>query len=227
VVSRVRRQRLEAALARAARGSPEAREEVFSLLAPRLLALAKQRVGEEAEDVVQETLIIVNGQLPTLAAAPHPAPHAAPYAAPYAAERLLTFAHTVLRNKIGNLYRKRDRREPHHVALEAVQEPGMAMDEVLEARELARLLARGIARLAETRPLCGQLFEGLRRGRELQALAAGLNLSRPRLDDHLYRCRKALRRLLAEEFGHDPIRRERERPRPGPAGRDPAGEEEP
>ena len=179
------RSTLEALLRRARGGEARPRDEIFAFLGARFLRLAKLRIGEEdAHDVLQEALMVIDAHLGELESV----------------EGLLAYGHQVLRNKIGNYYRKRDRRKPHHGELDAAPEPSVTIDEELETADLKRLLARAIERLGETRPLCRTLLDGLCKGRSIRDLSEQVRLRRSQVDDRLFRCRRMLRRVLVDDF---------------------------
>ncbi len=83
-------------LADAQQGDRAARERLLAELRPRLLLVARVRLRdtlrEQAEDVVQETLIVVTERLAVISDRPD------------------RYALAVLRNKIGHVYRSRQRR---------------------------------------------------------------------------------------------------------------------
>ncbi|MEM9291434.1 MAG: sigma-70 family RNA polymerase sigma factor [Acidobacteriota bacterium] len=183
---RLSTQDLEGLLGRVQSGDLQARQSILVFLQARLLPLAKRRVAEaDAEDLLQETLLVFDAELDRITSP----------------EAVLAFAHQVLRNKIGNYYRKRDRRRVHHVDYEAAPEPSATIDADLEVAELERVLVRALARLGEKRPRCRQIFDGIRAEKEIKEIALQLGIPRARVDDRLYRCRRALKEILRDEFG--------------------------
>jgi len=173
-------------LARAQQGQPEAREDIFFFLRARFLALAKHRlVREDAEDVVQETLIVVHDHFSEFKTV----------------EGLLAFTNEVMRNKIGNFYRKRDRQKRYHITWGAVPELVYYLEGELDAAELDRILRKAIDQLGEKSPICRAILLGLREGLSAGELSRWLRLSRSQIDDRVFRCRRALRRLLLKDYG--------------------------
>jgi RNA polymerase sigma factor (sigma-70 family) len=181
-------QRLTPLLADAQAGQWQAREEIFFFLHARFLTLAKLRlVGEDAEDVVQETLIVVERHFLEF----------------QTVEDLLAFTDGVMRNKIGGFYRKRDRRNQYHVDWEEATaiEPSYYMDGQIEAAELVRIIWEAIDHLGRMSETCRTLLMGFSEGLSLKELGDWLHLPRGRIDERLFRCRKALRKFLYEQYG--------------------------
>ncbi|MBI3949136.1 MAG: sigma-70 family RNA polymerase sigma factor [Acidobacteria bacterium] len=177
---------LDRLIALTQKGQREAREEIFLFLHERFLALAKHRLSEDdAQEVVQETLIMVDHHFSELTGA----------------EDLMTFTGEVMRNKIGNFFRKRDRRRRYRVEWDRIPEPVYYMDGDLDAAELDRLIWKAIDRLGEQSPLCRDLFLGLYEGLTIVELSHLLQFSRRRVDVWLTRCRRRLREILADDYG--------------------------
>src|SRR5690349_14550144 len=88
VADRYSWERLSGSLVQAQQGDEARRDEVFAFLRTRLLPLARYRLREGAEDVVQDSLSVVHEHFSELDTP----------------QRLLAFANAVLRNKIGNIY---------------------------------------------------------------------------------------------------------------------------
>lgn len=152
--------------ARAAGGDREAAEQLFESLRVRLLAVAKRRVREgDAEDVTHEALRVIHARLGA------------------AAGGVLPWSFAVLRNVIGNHYRRQAREARHQPWNEdahsqaandaaAGAAPGAGgggstgagrggFDGQLEARELQRHLEQAIDALAARHPRCALLFRHL------------------------------------------------------------------
>src|SRR5262245_53167626 len=121
-------QELENLFTQAREGNEGSREKVFAFLRSKILALAKYRVAEAAEDTVQETLIIVYNRFSEFETL----------------EVLQAFTHQVLRNKIGNIYQARARQK--QVELESADLQYDIGGE-LEAGELDRIVCECIDRL--------------------------------------------------------------------------------
>src|SRR5262245_17677009 len=76
-------------------GHAEPKEKLFSFLRSRLMILARYRVPEVAEDVVQETLMVIHDRFQEFGSL----------------EGLVAFTHQVLRNKVDNVYQSRARKK--------------------------------------------------------------------------------------------------------------------
>src|SRR5215471_6805609 len=174
-------QELDSLFAQARQGHEESKERVFSFLRSKILALAKYRVAEAAEDAVQETLIIVHSRFSEFETL----------------EILQAFTHQVLRNKIGNIYQARARKKP--VGLE---EADLRYDirEEMEASELDRIVFQCIDRLGENNPACREILSYLYHGLDTDEICARLGINKSRLKVRTFRCRMALRDLLLREY---------------------------
>jgi len=172
-------------LAAAQQGQREARERIFFLLHTRFLALAKLRVrGQDAEDIVQETLMVVERHLSEIGTV----------------EALLAFTNQVMRNKIGNFYRREERRKSYHVTREGAVNPVYRMDEELNAADLERILRKAIDQVGERSPRCRAILLGLLEGLSVDEVCQQVGIKRTRIDDWIHRCRKELRRILSEVY---------------------------
>lgn len=182
---RLSRRHLRSLLASAQAGDAEAREQIFLFLHTRFLALAKLRVMEEdAREIVQETLIVVDQHLSRFETVEH----------------MIAFTDGVLRNKIGNFYRTRDRRGQHWVEWDKAPEPVYYMDGELEAKELERILLAAIDEVGKRSAACRAILLGLYEGATAEELCARLGFTKARMDEHLFRCRRTLRRILRRRY---------------------------
>jgi len=161
-------------------------EDVFRAQRRRLWGIAYRLTGsaQDAEDVVQETLIVVNDHFSEFVTV----------------ERLLAFTNKVMRNKIGNFYRKRDRQRHYQVEWDKIPDLVYYMDEELDAAELDRIIQKAIDQLGEKSPVCRAILLGLREGLSIGELSRWLGLSRPKIDNQVFRCRRALRRILLKDY---------------------------
>jgi len=172
-------------LTQAQRGDDESREQLFALLRAKLLIIARYRVQEAAEDMIQETLIIVHNRL-------------SEFETP---DGLLAFTHQVLRNKIGNVYQERNRHKQRQVDLKQVAEPQYHITDELEAGELERIMRKCIDKLGEQRPRCGAILSCLYNGFDVGEISEALGITKSMLKVQTFRCRETLRTLLALEYG--------------------------
>lgn len=178
---RISPQELNSFFILAKQGHEESKETVFTFLRMRLLALARYRVPETAEDTVQETLIIVHNHFSEFEAM----------------EGLLAFTNKVLRNKIGNVYQGRTRQK--HVELEDA-ELKYDIDNDLEAGELDRILRESIAKLGETNPGCRDILSCLYHGFDPDDISKTLGITKSKLKVRTFRCRGALKDLIHREY---------------------------
>jgi RNA polymerase sigma factor (sigma-70 family) len=167
----------------AQQGDKEAREQIFFFLRGRFLAVAKHRLLEaDAEDVVQETLMVVHDSFSELRTV----------------ENLMAYTMGVLRNKIGNAYRKRERRRRHQANVDDVPEPVYVMDDEFNAAELARLISQAVVK---ANPNCRAILLGLHEGFSVDEMSRWFRIPRSKMDKRIFRCRRTLRRILSEDYG--------------------------
>ncbi|HJQ69031.1 MAG TPA: RNA polymerase sigma factor [Blastocatellia bacterium] len=171
-------------LAAAKRGDAGAIDRLFDFLRSRLLVIARYRVAESAEDLVQETMVIVHNHLPEFENM----------------EGLLAFTNQVLRNKIGNVYQERDRRKQRQVELEDNLPLQYNMDGELHAVELDRIIRDCIDRLGDRHSSCRAILSSLYDGFDPTEISERLGIPKSSLKVRVFRCRKALRKILSEEY---------------------------
>jgi RNA polymerase sigma factor (sigma-70 family) len=171
-------------LARAKQGDAEAVDQLFDFLQSRLLVIARYRVPELAEDLVQETLVIVHNRLSEFESL----------------EGLLAFTNQVLRNKIGNIYQERGRRKQHQVELEENLPLQFNIDGEFYAVELDQIVRECIDRLGERHPNCRAILSSLYNGFNPAEISERLGMSKSSLKVRVFRCRKALRKILSDEY---------------------------
>lgn len=175
---------LSTLIAQARAGQTSAWDEIFVFLRARISALAKHRIERDYEDVVQETLMTVYEHLSELRDAEH----------------LLTFATKVLRNKIGNFYQRRDR-QSHYLEDQRRGHPIYDPNELWDMQESIEILFHALDRLGQRRPRCRDLLLELADGASIEELCEEFDLPRTRIHYRLFRCRRALRSILINEFG--------------------------
>lgn len=179
---RVTAQELSEYLRHAIEGSDGAKEEVFAFLRKRFLSLARYRLPEAAEDVVHDTLVVVHRR----------------FAEFDTVDGLLAFTNQVLRNKIGNAYQLRYRRDREALDDEEI---GYCIAEQLQGEELDRIMREAIERLRARFPGCGDILSCLLNGLEATEISTTLRIPKSRLKVRTFRCREALRQLLSVEYG--------------------------
>lgn len=170
-------------------GDESARGEILEFLGARFLGLAKHRVvREDAPDIVQETLMVVNEHLAEI----------------QTVEGLIGFTNKTMRHKIGNYYQKRARRRLHEEVMDPLPEPQFLWDPAGGAEAQAKIIDEAISRVAVKHPKCLALFVGLREGLTPGDLCTQLGLPREQIDQWLCRCRERLRKAMAQM--HQPVR---------------------
>jgi RNA polymerase sigma factor (sigma-70 family) len=179
---RVTVQELSDCLRKALEGNEGAKEEVFAFLRSRFLNLARYRLPEAAEDVVHDALVVVHRR----------------FAEFDTVDGLVAFTNQVLRNKIGNAYQLRYRRDREDLD---PGETGYCIDEELEGEELDRIMRNAIERLRSRFPGCGEILSCLLDGLEPTEISSRLGIPKSRLKVRTFRCREALRQLLSVEYG--------------------------
>ena|ERR1044071_12985 len=175
-------QKLSENLRLALAGNDGAKEEVFAFLRKRFLSLARYRLPEAAEDVVHDALVVVHRR----------------FAEFDSVDGLVAFTNQVLRNKIGNAYQLRYRRDREALG---DLEPGYCIAEELEGEELDRIMCDAIERLRAKFPGCAEILSCLLNGLEPTEISAKLSIPKSRLKVRTFRCREALRQLLYVEYG--------------------------
>jgi RNA polymerase sigma factor (sigma-70 family) len=163
----------------------DSKEELFEFLRSRLLVLARHRVSEAAEDTVHESLIIVHNRFSEFENL----------------QGLLAFTHQVLRNKIGNIYQSRSREQNRQVELDNVSESRYYTDWNMEAVEMERIVRTAIDKLGERRPYCKLILFCLYQGLEPDEISDRLEITKSKLKVQTFRCREALKKILAVEYG--------------------------
>ncbi|MBI2838036.1 MAG: sigma-70 family RNA polymerase sigma factor [Acidobacteria bacterium] len=172
-------------LDRARKGAADAREEICRALWMRLLEVARRRMREEdAQDVVQESMLTIVDRIEH---------HETP-------ESLLGFAHGVLRNKIGNFYRKRNRHEQVVMAMGRPPEDSRTIDADLAGAELSRIVREAIDELSERSPHCRDVLLGLAEGKRYADLCIELGIPASLIDKRVFRARQALRSIIRKRL---------------------------
>jgi RNA polymerase sigma-70 factor (ECF subfamily) len=175
-------------LARARQGDAAAEERLFSLLRARILELAKRRVGnaEDAEDLTQETLGTILAKYRTEAPA----------------ERFLPWVFAILRNKIGNYWKRgrTARRILHDGDPErAWRTVGVSPEGEIRWRELRSALEEILPEASEP---CRRVFQLLLQGADREEIRAAFgNEPMGTVDSRISRCRRWLLERLEETLG--------------------------
>jgi RNA polymerase sigma factor (sigma-70 family) len=175
---------LETMLVQAQHGDRQAREEIVSFLYLRFLSLARERVQDEAEDVVQEMLIVVHNHLSEFKSL----------------RGLLAFAQNVLRKRIGNAYQRRTRDRNLAAVLRGGSLAAYDLVSEWELADLDRVLRQGMEHVSQTCPYCRVVFTCLYEGMSAREIRHRLGVSQSRLKYMTFRCRQALRAVLLDQY---------------------------
>jgi RNA polymerase sigma factor (sigma-70 family) len=170
-------------VAEAQMGSAQALDDVFRFLRTRLLMTAKHRLPEAAEDVVQDSLIVVHKHFSEIGNL----------------EGLVAFCNRVLRNKIGNAYKSHERRSKR-LGLEEISRADHSVTDDLEGAEMDRILREAIEKLGGRRPDCKAIFLYLYDGFSATEISDRVSVSKAVLKARTWRCRAALRDVLMSEY---------------------------
>jgi RNA polymerase sigma factor (sigma-70 family) len=179
-------------LNRALTGDKTAENKLFSSLSARFLLIAQHRIGNpqkdsdeitrNAEDIVQETLEILFRD----------------YKQVEFSAGFLQYAFGILRNKIGDYFRKKEREEVMNIPLEAGRFVNSEqLENVIDANELREFIIKSLVKLNfESQRIIYALMEGYSAGGMIGILG---KIPRGTLDNKIYRVRKELKKLLLKE----------------------------
>lgn len=166
--------------------------EVITPIRVRIVRLVQQKLrGEEVEDVVQQTLSTFWEKRSSVCDP----------------EYLLPFLFQILRNKLGDIYRRKRRHRETHVAetelLDSLQDPASATPELLlEEKELGRVLREAIDICAAENSLWGRVLQLLREGRSREEICRELgHIPMATVYTRIYRARQRLMSILKDKFG--------------------------
>ncbi len=180
---------LEPLLAALRAGDEDALHELLPILRERLASVAKRRLeGEEAEEVVQDTLTTLWQKRDSVTSGRH----------------LLQFVFQTLRYKIGNVYRARQR----HDTTELPERVGLSSggwwqpDSAARSEEFERILDLAIARCAGENELWGRILGWLRAGHGAAGVRRLLgDVPMATAHTRIHRARTRLREILQDEHG--------------------------
>lgn len=146
------------------------------------MTIARKRIqGDASQDVVQEAIVILNAKMDQI----------------QNDGEILPFAFTILRNCIGNHYKK-VRREQRVIEFSvAIESAEVAAEERSDWQEV---LSKALVYLKKESPRCAQLFEAVLESAGIAELQTLLDLTAENVYRTLYRCRNRLKRILTEEM---------------------------
>lgn len=170
-------------------GDEDALRELLPILRERLVSVAKRRLeGEEAEEVVQDTLTTLWQKRDSVKSGRH----------------LLQFVFQTLRYKIGNVYRTRRRHDSTALPERAGISSGDWWQPESSARglEFERVLDVAIARCAGENELWGRILAWLRAGHDAAEVRRLLgDVPMATAHTRIHRARARLREILRDDYG--------------------------
>ena len=170
-------------------GDEDSLRELLPILRERLASVAKRRLGgAEAEEAVQDTLTTLWQKRDAVKSGRH----------------LLQFVFQTLRNKIGNLYRSRQRHDLTTIPDRAGLSSGdwWHPDSAVRGEELERLLDSAIARCADENEVWGRILGWLRAGHDAAEVRRRLgDVPMATAHTRIHRARARLREILRDEHG--------------------------
>jgi RNA polymerase sigma-70 factor (ECF subfamily) len=165
---------------------------VFAPIRGRIVRLAQYRLQrEDVEDVVQQTLSTFWEKRSAVRDPEH----------------ILPFIFKILRNKLGDSYRRKGRQQEIHIedakAVNALQDTAAANPGLLlEEKEFERILKEAISICAAENGSWGRILQLLREEQPRKQIRKELgNIPMATVYTRVYRARQRLLRILKDEFG--------------------------
>jgi RNA polymerase sigma factor (sigma-70 family) len=173
-------------------GDFESFGEVITPIRGRIVRLAQQRLQrDEVEDVVQQTLSTLWEKRSSV----------------LDPDQLMPFLFQILRNKIGDCYRRKryqqQRREKKTEPMEFLKDPEAKNPELLlEEKELENVLVEAINICAAENRLWGKILQFLREGKSREEIRKELgDIPMSTVYTRIHRARQTLMKILKDEFG--------------------------
>jgi RNA polymerase sigma factor (sigma-70 family) len=170
----------------------ESFSKALSPIRRQIIKLAQQRLhDDDVEDVVQQTLSVFWEKRRSV----------------QKPEYLMSCLFSILRNKVGDVYRRRDRQKKYLVGsnkqVDAVADPsGSNPERLYEGKELERILKEAIEICAAENQLWGKVLQLLKDGRTRDEICRELgNIPIATVYSRIYRARQHLIKILRDEFG--------------------------
>ena len=167
-------------------------DEVLTPIRGRIVRLAQQRLQrDEVEDVVQQTLSTLWEKRFSVRDPEH----------------LLPFLFQILRNKLGDTYRRKRRQQKTRASqkepLDSLRDPTSFNPELLfEEKELERIIKEAIDICGEENSLWGKVLQLLREGKSREEIRKELgDISMTTVYTRIHRARQHLIKILKDEFG--------------------------
>lgn len=173
-------------------GELDSFDEAFIPIRQKIIRLAQKRLQrEEVEDIVQQTLSVLWEKRTSVRDADH----------------LMPFIFQILRNKLGDTYRRKKLKNETHVSgsriLDSVKNPTSETPELLlEEKELGRILRDAIDICAAENGTWGKVLKLLQQGLSRDEIQKELgDIPMATVYTRIYRARQSLMKILKEEFG--------------------------
>ena len=167
-------------------------DEAFRPIRQKIGRLAQKRLQrEEVEDVVQQTMSTLWEKRASVRGPDH----------------LMPFIFQVLRNKLGDAYRRKKLNTEMHVSgpevLNSLNNQTLDTPElILEEKELERILGRAIDLCASENGHWGKILRLLQQGRTKEEIRKEIgNIPMATVYTKIYRARQRLMKILEDEFG--------------------------
>ncbi|UCE41848.1 MAG: RNA polymerase sigma factor [Candidatus Aminicenantes bacterium] len=167
-------------------------DDAFGPIRKKIVQLAKKRLHrEEVEDVVQQTLSTLWEKRTSVRAPDH----------------LMPFIFQILRNKLGDTYRRKKLRKEIHVSgpkvLNSLKNPTADIPELLlEEKELGRILRDAIDICAAENGTWGKVLKLLQQGLSREEIQRELgDIPMTTVYTRIYRARQSLMKILRDKFG--------------------------
>ncbi len=166
--------------------------EAFIPIRQKIVQLCQKRLQrEEVEDVVQQTLSTLWEKRSSVRAPDH----------------LLPFIFQILRNKLGDTYRRKKLKKETQVSgarvLDSLQNPAAETPELLlEEKELGRILRDAIDICAAENGTWGKVLKLLQQGLSREEIQKELgDIPMATVYTRIYRARQSLMKILRDEYG--------------------------
>jgi RNA polymerase sigma factor (sigma-70 family) len=173
-------------------GDRDSYDEAFSSFRQQIVRLAQKRLQrDEVEDVVQQTMSTLWEKRTSVLDPEH----------------LMPFIFQVLRNKLGDTYRRKKLKKETHVSgpkvLDSLKTPTAETPELLlEEKELGRILRDAIDICAAENGTWGKVLKLLQEGLSREEIQRELgDIPMSTVYTRIFRARQSLMKILKDEFG--------------------------
>lgn len=167
-------------------------DEAFGAIRQKIVRLVQKRLQrDEVEDVVQQTLSTLWEKRTSVRGPDH----------------LMPFIFQILRNKLGDAYRRKKTKMETHVSgskvLDSIENPTVETPELrLEEKELGKILRDAIDICAAENGTWGKVLRLLQQGLSREEIQRELgDIPMSTVYTRIYRARQSLMKILKDEFG--------------------------